>query len=241
MKRGTKSAVEALNEMFARHRAQLAYYPYEREIDRWYELLVASLSQGVEVDVGLTRRAIRLLDDLQLSSVEALASIDNEQRSVLLSTFKQIGISDSQARQSIDVLVGLASSLLHLWQGHVQRLLRMFATAMTREVGMLFANTQLDKTHVNRVATLWLQNVLSLPVLLHDDPHVRQFRKKHNLTEAQLTDLADVSGVNLALLDDLLAMEHVSRKNGTAHRAHGEKDGKGRKNSTRATSRRNLP
>lgn len=205
------AASQALAELYGRHRLLLPDYQWENENTRWQELLVAALTQAAGLELVVARRAIRILAELNVLSVDVLRKSRPEAKRFIATVFHQCGARPANAVAATKLLCALSERVHQQWDGHVHRLLRMFAGPMTREVGRLFEGTGVSARKVRRAAVTWLQNVSHIPVLVPEDPHIESFLSEHALTERDLLALADGTGLNLSVLDDILLLEHRSR------------------------------
>ena len=206
------AASRSLSDLYGRHRQSLPAYQWENEEGRWHELLVSALTAGAGLDPEVTRRALGVLDDLNILSVEVLRKTNSEGRKFVATVIHQCGATPKAAEAATKVMCILAERVHEQWNGHVHRLLRMFAGPMTREAVRLFEGTGISARKVRRAAVTWLQNVSHLPVLVPDDPHVAAFMTELGLDERDLMTLADAAGLNLTVLDDVLLLEHQNRK-----------------------------
>ena len=78
---------------------------------------------------------------------------------------------------------------------------------MVDQLQQMVMSTGVGEKESRKTAVLWLQNVANIPILLPEDDHIRDFCKKHKITKEELVDSADRLDLNVAVLDDLLALE----------------------------------
>jgi len=185
----------------------LADYPWEWESDRWGELITTFFSVGVGLDPDVARRCVGTLEELGLTSVAGLSQATAEQCDFLLRVLIQQGATAEQASEAVIGLIRLATRLEAKWGGYIQRFLRRHGEQMVDELKAEFVDLGVKAPAAAKIAVLWLQNVANLPVLLPDDPHIRRFRERFQLSEGQLLETADRLGINVSVLDDLLALE----------------------------------
>jgi hypothetical protein len=101
----------------------------------------------------------------------------------------------------------LAQVVQKTWDGHIQRFLRDHGTLMLDQLGSILGSAGLGEKATRKIALVWLQNVANIPLLMTDDVYVQAFCKEHQLTDKELVSTADRLGLNLSVLDDLLALE----------------------------------
>jgi hypothetical protein len=76
---------------------------------------------------------------------------------------------------------------------------------MVRELQSALKNIGVSSDTAAKIAVLWLQNVADLPILLPGDIYIQSFCEDHKLSPRKLIEAADRLGLNVGLLDDLLA------------------------------------
>ena len=99
---------------------------------------------------------------------------------------------------------------------------------MASELAKVLKTAGIQDRSAAKTAVLWLQNVANAPILLPEDQYVQDFCKDHRLSEQELVDTADRLGLNVAVLDDLLALEATA--------ANEEKLAKGKKAPAKAAA-----
>jgi hypothetical protein len=119
-----------------------------------------------------------------------------------------VGYSESEARQAVAALAETAENVERHYDGKPQRYLREYGERMLEELPERFAFDEFGDEDVRYAFTLWLQNVLNMPVTLRS-PEMTVFCERYDVTVEELVAAADVQDINLALLDDLVA-EHVA-------------------------------
>lgn len=181
-------------------------YPWEREGDRWKEMLICLLI-GVGIDPNLSRKVVGILEELELISAIDLANANKGQQEFIASVFLQIGFDDDMATKATSLLLTAARYTEKKWAGYIQRFLRKHGERMANELKVTFAKFGLDKQSAGKVAVLWLQNVANIPILLPQDPHIESFCRHSAISPNELLEISDRLGLNVSVLDDLLALE----------------------------------
>lgn len=207
----TRARAEALlTELYSAGNDFLNQYPWEYEGDRWAELLVCSLVVELGVPSSTAREAIGTLNTLGLTGTSGLANASPDECEFIQRVFIQHGLEPELATRATVTLVSIARVTQRLWQGHLQRLLRDHGKRMAAELGAALREAGVSAAAAPRIAVLWLQSVANIPLLLPGDPHIKDFCKEHRLTQRQLVASADRLGLNVAVLDDLLALEALA-------------------------------
>ena len=193
----------ALVQLYEEKRGSLDSYPWELEEARWDEFVLSMLI-GLGIDAGLARRAVQILSSLELSSVDALA--DKEQEQLVRGILEQIGVPEATSTRTVNLLQAAAVTTRKRWGGHIQCFLREQGLRMAKDLAAVLQQAGLQEAPAMRAATLWLQNVANLPILLSGDPHIRRFCAQNGVSEEELLESADRLGLNVAVLDDLLTV-----------------------------------
>ena len=181
-------------------------YPWEWEDDRWHEFLCCAVIAALG-DAERVREAIATLRALDLTSPAALANLAPGDAMLLAEVLRRHGFTDDSAAQGSHLMSALGRMTQQRWKGHIQRFLRDHAYRMMRELSQFLMNAGLTRQIADKTAVLWLQNVANLPLLDERDEHVRRFADHFGLTMRKVLAAADNTGVNVCLLDDLLALE----------------------------------
>jgi len=193
----------------------LEEYPWEFEHDRWAEMLICLLI-GIGVEANSARSIVSTLTELDVTSVTSLARANQEQEAFIRRVLLQSGIEERTADNAIALFTSVAAAIKKRWNGHLHRLLREHGQTMTDDLGALLVENGVERRIAQKVATLWLQNVANIPLLLPDDAHIRSFCKRAGISPRQLLETADGLGLNVTVLDDLLALQ--AQSNGGSHR-----------------------
>jgi len=187
------------------HRAHLGEHPWEWEHARWEEFLVCLLIEGAEVEPQLARGCVFALRGLGLTAIQPLAKADQGTREILRRVLLHLGTHPHAASRSVDLMTCAAGAVRKKWNGHIHRFLRAHGLVMVQELAGSLKGKHWSRGVATKVATLWLQNVASLPILVSGSPHVSNFCSRMHVSEKTLVDTADGMGLNVALLDDLIA------------------------------------
>jgi len=204
-----------LTEMYHATIPFLEEYPWEMEDDRWAALII-SLFSGIGIDPATAEHAVGLLKNLNVLTPKDLEEVKNGEVDFIHRVLMQAGMKVNDATAAADALLKLSRLINSKWNGYVQRFLREYGAKMVKELQGYLTRSGVGSDQSKRIATVWLQNVCNLPVLLDGDPHIRNFCSKFRLTESALVDKLDELGLNACLADDLLAL--FNEPNGSTDR-----------------------
>lgn len=203
-------AEKLLVAVYDRYRAELGDYPWELETDRWGELVACVLSEAAGLSWAQARAAVETLSTLGVIGAADLASSDEEQQRLVQDVIRRLSprseASSESCSQTARLLVRIARTVTKRWNGHIQRFLRQHGSKMVSDLASLLEGNDLPRSAAAKIATLWLQNVANLPLLKQDDEHIRRFRASAGLSNSELLHLADEFHLNVAVLDDILAL-----------------------------------
>lgn len=201
---------ELLKELYQAGNDLLNDYPWEFEEDRWAELLVCSLMVGQTIPSETAREAVDALRKMDLASVEALSTLTPETSSFISKILVQLGADEQTAQASVRLLSSVANVVKAKWTGYVQRFLREQGQRMVNDLADALRQADVAEATSRKIALVWLQNVANIPVLSTSDAYVQSFCKEHELSEEELVNTADRLGLNVSVLDDLLALEALA-------------------------------
>jgi endonuclease III len=190
----------------------LEEYPWEFEHDRWAEMLICLLI-GIGVEANSARSIVSTLTELEVMSVAGLAQANQEQQTFIRRVLVQSRVDDRTADKAVALFKSVAAAINKRWNGHLQRLLREYGQTMTNDLATLLAENGVERRIAQKVATLWLQNVANIPIVLPDDSHIQGFCRHSRISQGQLLETADRLGLNVTVLDDLLALQAQSNGN----------------------------
>jgi hypothetical protein len=205
-----------IKKLYQAYRAQLPVsYRWEDERERWFELFfctVWEVSGGSPDDV---RRAVTALGDLQLLELKDLAecvagdSVDLSRppAATLTTLLTANGVQREAAGRAVSAYCLLARRLRER-HGKLQLLLRTYGRTLLHELTDMMAASGLESDSKERIATLWLQNALEMPVALSDS-YVKRFCDERRCTLDDLIRAADELDINVAAVDDLIRLSYV--------------------------------
>jgi hypothetical protein len=207
MSKKSYNAEELLYELYQAGFPFLNEYPWEFEGDRWAELVICSLVVEVGIDATTARDSVETLMRLGMTAVGGLASATPDQEAFLKRIFIQHGFQEDEAGKASKVVISLAAAVARSWNGYLQRFLRQHGERMASELSTVLKTAGFGDHAAEKTAVLWLQNVANIPILLPRDQYIKDFCSEHQLSQQKLLDTADRLGLNVAVLDDLLALE----------------------------------
>jgi hypothetical protein len=191
-------------------------YQWPWENARWHELAFCIILKfaAPRAQVPACRQALNMLVNLNLLHIPDLAKLlkKNSRKPqlnhpdivLILSILQKMGISIAQARAILTTLCEAAHALQKNHSGKVQRYLRHYGEQMLREIKKHFAFTCMSDERLHDIFTLWLQNVLNMPIGLNDAA-IQSLCKRCHATVQDLSEVADDLDINIALLDDMAA------------------------------------
>ena len=206
--RAKETLLEALRTS-ARH---LPPHPYSFEADRWSELIMLILVESARIS---KTEALTIV-----SHLGAPARLNNRKhkklRDELHDKFRETIGSDSfnhsAVEEATDSIRHLEAAVTKKFGGGIQTFLRAHGIRMAAELSQMLEESGIAKPHSRRIATVWLQNVVNMPILSSDDEHVQRFCADNKLTPTELLHLADEEWLNVSYLDDLLLFQHQKIK-----------------------------
>jgi hypothetical protein len=187
------------------------------EQHRWIELVGALLSAKLHIPNSTLRLMLQQLRTLDLLSIPRLLQtspifVDASSEEVVLETLATLrdrGLSEADAMDAAKVIHEAAHCLGDKYNGKVQLALRKageeLLNAMRKEIKL----ESLSEEELRVALTIWLQNVLNLPISL-SLPSIQRFCKTHGISAMRLIEGADHIDLNMAALDDLV--EHWDLK-----------------------------
>src|SRR5262245_20330479 len=218
---------DSVRELYKTHRQELPVsYRWEDEKERWHELLFCVILEIVGGPAESIRNLVTALAELRLLGIETLASsvtgdsvdLDRPPAATLLTLLTVNGCEPDAARAAIVACCRLARQLRDK-HGKLQHLLRAHGQTLLRELATMVEAAAPRSASSERIATIWLQNALEMPVSF-SDAYVERFCKERRCTLADLTRAADELDINVATLDDLIRQSYVEAETPKAG-AHG--------------------
>jgi hypothetical protein len=149
-----------------------------------------------------------MLDALNLLDVELLATLAERkpEGTVIAYVLQHHGFQEQEVQRTVATLMHAAMVFQRDYGSKVQRYLRHHAERMRNDLVRALGDAPLSEAQLRQAVSRWLQNVASLPISL-EDPAVQAFYKDHGVDIEELIQAADALDLNVALMDDLLALE----------------------------------
>ncbi len=201
---------ESLIRLYSENRSSLGEYPWEFEDDRWTEM-VKCIFAGCGIPTPIIDDAVNILDELKLISAPALAESTKDSQKVVQTILMRLGAESVKADSAASVLVNFADIGKKKWNGHIQIFLRDSCIAIVEELSKILGTAGLDKNVAKKMSILWLQNTINAPLIAEDDKHIQSFCKQNHISQSKLVRMADELDLNLAVLDDLLAIKEPGK------------------------------
>jgi hypothetical protein len=210
-------------EQWPAYASQLNRFQWPRETERWHELVfcvVLRIGHPI-VEADVARRVVNIMVDLNLLDIDTLASSiakggkpdkKNPDVDLMHNIMKRAGIGDQKASNIIETTCRIASVLKKQYGGKIQKYLRTYGEKMLDETGSQFNLENLRMADVRYIFSLWLQNVLNMPILL-SEPALDDICTAFHANLDDLVNVADELDLNLALLDDMAADATVELEN----------------------------
>ncbi len=176
----------------------------KHESGRWAELLVAVLHFGAGVDRGLAERIIGILDELGALEPGGLSIADADRRQFIQRVLVQSGLDTKSSTRCVDLMVKSAAVVQDSWRGYIQRFLREAGGRMAEELAGKLKPIGLNIEQAQGVAVMWLQSVCQMPLLSPNNSAFSEFCKDFDISETQLLEIADRSGLNVTALGEFL-------------------------------------
>jgi hypothetical protein len=195
-------------KMFARHREALSPQPFESEVDRWLELVIAFLEEAGSVNEAQVREAVSILSALGLLQPTGCARLEpaSPEGGLITEVLRDHGFNEAQSAQGLTIIVELAQGVQSNWDGKIQHYLRDWARRMVNEMPDHLPTGSLAPEVARRALAGWLRTALGLPIILNP-PLVEQFAQEHDTSIDALVAGADALDLNVALLDEMVANE----------------------------------
>ena len=193
-----------LQQLYSSYRGCLGVYSWERESDRWGELVAVALYEGADVPPAIARQTVWVLEQLGANSPGTMSQRDGSE--LMRTILKRLSIPAGEATKASKLVSELARSVEKRWAGHVQRLVRAHAKSILLDFKRAMSDVRADDEVIERIGAVWLQNAFHVPLFHRSDAHLEAFRKSHGLTEDEFIDIADATGISLPVIDDLIAM-----------------------------------
>jgi hypothetical protein len=204
-----------LNEQWAAFVPHLAQFQWPAETARWHELVFCLLHCVARPDLPSVRvrrltDALVGLDLVEVGQIAALADergridLGAKKAALLLDVLEHGGLHKQRAECAIVALVEAASAVMQRHGGKIQRYLRQYGQMMLDDLPNQFSFSRLSDDDARLAFTLWLQNVLNMPIELWN-AEVKEVCRHLRSSRETLVATADDLDINVALLDDVLS------------------------------------
>jgi hypothetical protein len=205
---GRRKAELLLRKLLYEHPELAEQFGWSSERARWAELAYLLTSKLVAEHHPMMRHAIGTASALGVLEVTDLAADppDEKHGANLTLLLREYDLSETEARAVVVTLREAAMHIHKLLGGHLHKFLRHHAEVMLHELTSHFKLKHLDEWQAQQAFVMWLQNTCNLPLSLQDAT-TKAFCAAHEITEKELVEAADAIQLNLAVVDDLVALE----------------------------------
>ena len=206
-------------EVFQHYANDIPYHSWFNERKRWLELVVCILySFGAQAGQN-ARRAVSMFEDLGLLDVaelaelpwrESLPDLTHPHLSLMSSILQRFDFVAQDIPLVLGMVMGVARDLQTHYQGLIQLYLRQHGKRMLDNLQNDFSGLSTSDERLIHAFAIWLQNVLTMPVLL-DTPSLQHFCQSAGCTLDELYQAADALNISASILDDVVdiwAVEH---------------------------------
>ncbi len=209
------AALEArIKEIYAEYRHLLpADYRWEDESSRWTELVYCIFAELTNHSYRDARRLANNIADLNLLAVKDLAGIpimddgmvnpDNSRVRTITDILKSNGVSGDEITRSLSAICKVAQAIQENYDGKIQKFLRKYGHEIVNEFDSHISFSEVSKGTQSRILVKWIQNTLAMP-LTFSNVYTVKFCENEGVTYWELAEAADNTGINAAVLDDLL-------------------------------------
>ena len=202
--------LKRLASLYIQAQPYLGDYSWPWEEQRWHEMIVCAIvSAGCSPE--LARLSLQVLQHVHLDTPKALLELSSESSLTIKEVFTRSGMLAQEADRSIKALRVAAAVCLKHWEGRPQLFLRKVADSAATELTQALQSEGMSPADSHTLAILWLQNVLNAPLLAVSSEAVRSFCESEGVSHQQLVAAADHVGLNVAVLEEVLALHHDSR------------------------------
>ncbi len=197
---------------FYRSQLPAAASRWEDERDRWHELAFAAIAETSGLSISQSRKVADGLTSLNLLTMSGCLDASKNTGAVarlpaLTEALREAGSSEASIQQTISVLIDLAVGVERSF-GKLQKMLRTAGEKMLTTLNDSIATSAIDEVRKSRIFTMWLQNVLELPLsMTHADPALVGFCERQGVSVHNLIEIADEADINLPLLDSLIRLD----------------------------------
>ena len=203
---------ELLLAMYGDHVSSVPRYLWESEEDRWIELLACLLYRVSGLTMSSTRQLILIWRQFELTKPSTLKELEpgGDAHRLISFSLAQSGMAADQIDSSIAMLQSAARAVDSAYGGKIQVLLRKHAEATRDELATVLENSGLSCQSLKVAITNWLQNTTNAPLTLEDESVLR-FCEHQGIGPKELESIADHLNLNLALMDDVIALDDASK------------------------------
>lgn len=195
-----------LKRLFDQYGPLIKGHPWTSEDDRWAELVFCLLLQCSQKDAKSIRLLVTDLRKLSLLDIDRMVSLDdpaNQTRVVFVYMLQHHMFAEGTIAKTCTLLAHVARHLRENYDGKIQRFLRHHGEAMRDELVGELSSASLNESILTAGITLWLQNVLSIPISFQPSV-VSDFCRANSISPEDLWEASDAMNLNLAVVDDLL-------------------------------------
>ena len=168
------------------------------------------IDRCTSVSSDLVRTAAETLDAAGLLDVEvarALNIADDPRAVAAAQILRHHELSEEEIRLALQVVSEAAAEISSKHLGKIQRLVRPYAETLRNALAEELAVRALPPEELKYAVTQWLQNTASLPISLQNHA-VLTFCEGMGCSSDTLFDAADALDINLAVVDDLMALAY---------------------------------
>lgn len=214
------SIEKKIENIYFRYREDIpTEYIWENEKDRFIELCFCFMAGITKIrhldlrDIVIGLESLGLLDIDMLAAEKSVRTDErtNQVLSLITNILAENGIEEEDARRCSLVLRKIADATKKTYDGKIQKLIRKYGIMMLQEARNTFSFEEVNEEDLNYILTLWLQNIMELPITMSNDL-VRQFCNMNKISSKELEDVADKLDINAAALDDLIQSYMVQEK-----------------------------
>jgi hypothetical protein len=185
----------------------LGNYAWEWEGDRWKELAACLWIEVVGIKPTIARATLDALTDQGWLDARYLNSLGKTQKDAMVKALLQQKIPRKTATAALNALIRMSQYFCNRYEGRLQKMLRAHGERLVNDLAKIMTRAAPRSRRAARsAATLFAQNACNLPVLLSGDGRIRRLCSQLGTSERTLVDRADVLGLNVSVLDDLLDM-----------------------------------
>jgi hypothetical protein len=209
---------ERLSDLLDRYEGDLPEYAWAQERRRWEELAFCLLDRCTSVDSDTVRAGVDTLAAAGLLTIEnarTFAAPDDPRTIAASHILRHHAFSDDEIQLALHVLSGISSRLASNHLGMIQRLVRPYAEAFRNALVDALSIDALPADEAAYAVTQWLQNTANLPISLLNTAVVA-FCEEEGCSSDELFNAADALAMNLAVVDDLMALAFDAGEIGAA-------------------------